>query len=403
MIPITRPLVGAAEAEAAASVVRSGWLSQGSEVTAFEASFANLTGATYACAVANCTAALHLALMAAAVGRGDEVVTVSHSFIATANVIRQIGAVPIFVDVDSESFNINPENISAAMTSRTKAILCVHQMGLPCDLGRILPLARAHRVPLIEDAACAIGSEIFLDGKWQSIGAPHGDVACFSFHPRKIVTTGEGGMLTTRHAEWDRLFRLWRQHGMSIPDSIRHSSERVAFEKYLVTGFNYRMTDIQAAIGRLQLERLPGIVDRRRELARGYQRILAEIPGLRPTAEPDWSRSNWQSYCVRLPPGVAQAGVMQSMLDRGIATRRGIMCAHLEPAYAEKLQRFPLPVSERAQNECILLPLFPQMTQTMQEQVIDALRNAIDISPIVHQSPQETWIARDQCDDMYPL
>jgi perosamine synthetase len=388
MIPITQPMLGAAEAEAAASVIRSGWLSQGSEVAAFEASFASLTGAPYACAVANCTVALHLALMAAEVGPGDEVITVSHSFIATANVIRQIGAVPVFVDIDAESFNIDPDAISAAITPRTKAILCVHQMGLPCDLGRILPLARSQGVPLIEDAACAIGSEILLDGKWRSIGAPHGDVACFSFHPRKLITTGEGGMLTTPHGKWDRLFRLLRQHGMSVPDVIRHSSKRVVFEEYPIAGFNYRMTDLQAAIGRRQLKRLPRIIERRREVAAGYRRMLAGVAGLRAPVEPDWSRSNWQSYCVRLPHGVAQASVMQWMLDQGIATRRGIMCAHLEPPYAGDPLHFPLPASERARNECILLPLYPQMTQAIQELVIDALRDAIG------QSRQETGTAR---------
>jgi dTDP-4-amino-4,6-dideoxygalactose transaminase len=371
-------MLGTAEAEAAAATIRSGWLSQGAEVAAFEASFAKLVGSPAACAVANCTVALHLALLVAGVRQGDEVVTVSHSFIATANVIRQVGAIPVFVDVDPNTFNIAPEEIESAITPRTKAILCVHQMGLPCDLGRILSVARANGLFVIEDAACAVGSSILLDGTWQNIGAPHGDVACFSFHPRKPVTTGEGGMLTTRHPEWDRLFRLARQHGMSIPDTVRHNAKQVSFEAYPISGFNYRMTDVQAAIGRVQLQRLPEMLQRRRTIAGQYRRMLADIPGLQAPLEPDWCRSNWQSYCVRLPPGADQLQVMQFMLDRGVATRRGIMCAHLEPAYAGDLLPHNLSESERARNECILLPLYPHMTDAIQEDVVGTLRQAIE-------------------------
>jgi perosamine synthetase len=380
MIPITRPLLGEEEAEAAAAAVRSGWISQGAGVAAFEAQFAAFVGAPYACAVSNCTTALHLALLAASVRPGDEVITVSHSFIATANTVRQTGALPVFVDIDPVTFNIDPARVAAAITPRTKAILCVHQIGMPCDLGRILPLARAHGLFVVEDAACAIGSQIHIGGKWDMIGAPHGDIACFSFHPRKLVTTGEGGMLTTRHAAWDRLFRLWRQHGMSVPDTVRHASQQVVFEDYPVSGFNYRMTDIQAAIGRIQLERLPGHIERRRALADGYRHLLADIPDMTLPTEPDWCRTNWQSFCVRMPRGADQVRVMQSMLDDGIATRRGIMCAHLEQAYADHALRFALPESERAHRQSILLPLYPQMTDEILAQVAAALRRALSFA-----------------------
>src|SRR5262249_10304176 len=195
--------------------ILSGWLTQGSETAAFEREFAAMVGAPYACAVVNCTAALHLALLAVGVRAGDEVITVSHSFIATTNAIRYCGAMPIFVDVEADSYNMAPARMAEAITARTRAILCVHQMGMPCDLSRIVPLARASGIPVIEDAACAIGSQVLVDGRWQQVGWPHGDVACFSFHPRKIITTGEGGMLTTNDPERDRMFRLWRQHGMT--------------------------------------------------------------------------------------------------------------------------------------------------------------------------------------------
>jgi perosamine synthetase len=377
MIPIIKPTLGQEEADAAAAAVLSGWVSQGKEVAAFEAAFAQQVGSAHACAVSNCTTALHLALLAASVGPGDEVITVSSSFIATANVIIQCGARPVFVDIRPDDYNIDPDRIAAALTQRTRALLCVHQMGMPCDLARILPLARSHGIPVIEDAACAIGSRIQMNGEWQAIGAPHGDVACFSFHPRKIVTTGEGGMLTTRHAEWDRLFRLWRQHGMSVPDTVRHSSARVVFEDYPVRGFNYRMTDIQAAIGRVQLGKLPGVIAARRRLAARYRAMLAEIPDVTPPAEPARAQPNWQSYCVRLPDGANQHGIMQSMLDAGIATRRGIMCAHMEDAYAGLLPTVPLPESERARDGCVLLPLYPQMSEDEQAQVVAALYTAL--------------------------
>jgi dTDP-4-amino-4,6-dideoxygalactose transaminase len=352
-------------------------VTQGPEVAAFEQAFRAYTGATEACAVANCTAALHMALLAAGVGPGDEVITVSHSYIATANAIRYCGARPVFVDIDPDTYNLDPGGLWEAITPQTKAILCVHQMGMPCDLTAILEIAREHSLPVIEDAACAIGSEIQVDDTWQRIGLPHGDIACFSFHPRKVITTGDGGMLTTADSQFAALFRLLRHHGMSIPDTVRHAAREVTTEVYPVLGYNYRMTDVQAAIGQAQLERLPALIGQRRRLAEGYAELLQAVPGVHPPFEPPWARSNWQSYCVRLPDGVEQREVMQVMLDRGVATRRGIMCAHREPSYEHLPCRFPLPQSERAQDRCIILPLHHEMTGDDQEQVVDALRAAV--------------------------
>jgi perosamine synthetase len=388
-LSLARPDLGEREVDAAARAIRSGWVTQGPEVAAFEREFAAAVGAPHACAVANATAALHLALCTVGVSRGDEVVTVSHSFIATANAVRYCGAVPVFVDIDPLTFNIDVAQIERAITSRTRAILCVHQLGMPCDLAAVVAIAARHGLPVVEDAACAAGSEILWNGNWERIGAPHGDIACFSFHPRKVITTGDGGMLTTRRAEWDRQFRLARQHGMSIPDVVRHAAPRVLFEQYLSLGYNYRMTDVQAAIGREQLARLDDLVAGRRALAARYHALLARIPGVGVPHEPEWARSNWQSYCVRLPDGVSQRDVMQAMLDAGVDTRRGVMCAHRQPAYraepwscgatvcacrADTCRR--LAESERAEDTCIMVPLHSALTDLDQVRVVVSLAAA---------------------------
>jgi dTDP-4-amino-4,6-dideoxygalactose transaminase len=381
-IPVAKPVLDEREVEAVRRVVLSGWVTQGPEVAAFESEFAALVGAPHACAVSNCTTALHLALRAVGVGAGDEVITVSHSFIATANAIRYCGAVPVFVDIEADGYNIDHQLIESAITPRTRAILCVHQLGMPCDLLPIMEIARRHSIPVIEDAACATGSEILWEGRWEKVGKPIGDIACFSFHPRKVVTTGDGGMLTTANSDYDRKFKLWRQHGMSVSDTVRHGSREVIYETYPELGYNYRMTDLQAAIGREQLRRLPEIVDRRRRLAAQYSDQLARIPGLGTPIERNWAHSNWQSYCVRLPASADQRSVMQALLDRGISTRRGVMNIHLEPAYADQAcsrRASSLDRSVAAQSNTIILPLFVQMGEADVTFVTDTLADVLAI------------------------
>jgi dTDP-4-amino-4,6-dideoxygalactose transaminase len=391
-VPITRLQLGDAEAEAAARVVRSGWVTQGPEVAAFEAEFARAVGAPHAVAVSNCTVALELALRVAGVGPGDDVATVSHSFIATANAVLAVGARPVFVDVEPDTLGMDPAALERAITPATRAILCVHQLGLPCDLEGILDVAARRGLPVIEDAACSLGSEIVVGGAWQRIGRPHGTLACFSFHPRKIVTTGDGGMITTAEAEVAARLRLLRQHAMSLTDTARHAAEQVVFEQFLEPAFNFRMTDIQAAVGRPQLQRLDAIVAERRRLAEVYATRLRSSTAIEVPTERRGSRTNWQSYPVRLRPEakMGQVEMMQRLVERGIASRRGLTNAHQEPAYrdAPREQRWtcgptPCPthphacarlrVSERLRDTTMLLPLFHGMTADEQEAVIAAV------------------------------
>ena len=275
---------------------------------------------------------------------------------------------------------MDPALVEASIGSRTKEILCVHQMGMPCDVHRLASIALLHGLPLIEDAACAIGSEVRkASGDFELVGRPHGDIACFSFHPRKLITTGDGGMLTTRNAEHDRRFRIERQHGMDVPDLTRHTSSRIIDDTHVSLGYNYRMTDVQAAVGRVQLTRLTEIVSRRRALASRYVEMLSKLPVVTPQV-PEWARSNWQTFWIELPEGADRRRIMQLLLDDGIATRRGVHCAHREPAYSHepwKVGDGGLARSEQLQDRSLVLPLYHQMTEADQDRVAAALAKAV--------------------------
>jgi dTDP-4-amino-4,6-dideoxygalactose transaminase len=370
-IPVARPFFGEEEERALVAVLRSGWVSQGPRVAEFEQKFAEYVGAPHAVAVSSCTTALHLALLTAGVNPGDEVLCPSLSFIATANAIVYAGARPIFVDIDEATYNMAPSAIESAITPRTQAILVVHQIGLPCPLNEITAIATRHGLVVIEDAACAIGAEY----AGTRIGWPHTLMACFSFHPRKILTTGEGGMITTNDEDLAARLRRLRQHAMTVSDLARHRATTVVSESYDEVGYNYRMTDLQASVGLVQLQRLDGMLARRRELALRYSSRLSAIPWLAMPREPAGCRSNFQSYMVRLQNDapISRDALLQKLLELGVSSRRGIMAVHREEPYRSAAWDAVLPVTDLVTDTSLILPLFHDMREEDQDYIIDSL------------------------------
>ncbi|MDX6391124.1 MAG: hypothetical protein QOJ73_2187 [Streptosporangiaceae bacterium] len=372
MIPVMRPWLGEEEAAAVADVVRSGWVAQGPRVAEFERAFAAHVGAEHAVATSSCTTALHLILYLLGIGAGDEVVVPSFSFIATANVVRYCGATPVFADVAPESGNLTLESVAAALSPRSRAVLAVHQGGQPADIAALRTVCGD--LPVVEDAACAAGSTVR--------GRPVGEgalIAAWSFHPRKLLTTGEGGMITTDDPEWAARLRRLREHGMTVSAADRHAAGGVVLEGYAETAFNYRMTDMQAAMGLVQLGRLPGIVARRREIADRYYALLEKLP-VRPVRDPAHGTSNHQSFWVELPDGAPPVvDVLAHLAAAGVSARRGIMAAHLEPAY-DGHPHGPLPVTDHLTTRTLILPVHHELTAAEQQTVVDALAQALSLA-----------------------
>lgn len=368
MIAIAKPYLTNEEAQAAYDTILTGWITQGPKVEEFEKKFAAYTGAKYAIAVSNCTTALHLAMIIAGINAGDEVLCPSLSYIATANAIKYVGAKPIFVEVQPDTYNMDPVDAEKKITSKTKAILVVHQIGMPADIDAFQDLCIKYNIKLIEDAACAAGSSY----KGKRIGS-HSSLACFSFHPRKVITTGEGGMITTDRDDYYERFKLLRQHGMSINDRVRHEAKKIVFEDHIEVGYNYRMTDIQAAVGIKQLEKLDWIVGERRKIAAAYHEAFKDLPFIQLPLEKEGYLSNYQSYSIYLKNGcpIDRNTLMQELLNCGISSRRGIMTSHRETAYKNESTDLTLPVSEDLQDNSIILPLYIPMKENEIRFIID--------------------------------
>ena len=374
MIPIAKPYLTSEEAQSAYDTILTGWVTQGPGVEEFEDKFCEYTGAKYAAAISNCTTALHIAMIIAGIGKDDEVICPSMSYIATANCIKYVGAKPVFADIDPDNYNIDIKHVKKLITDKTKAVLIVHQIGMPADIDEFKKLCDEHNLKLIEDAACAAGSSY----KGKKIGS-HSDIVCFSFHPRKVITTGEGGMITTSNPDYIKRIKLLRQHGMSVNDRVRHESGKLLFEDHLELGYNYRMTDIQAAIGIRQLEKLDWIINERRKIALRYIQELKDIEYIKLPVEKEGYFSNYQSFSIYLKEDcqVGRDELMQKLLDAGISTRRGVTTSHRETAYKSEYKDLHLPVSEEAANKSIMIPLYIPMRDEDIEHVISKIREFI--------------------------
>jgi len=371
-LPVTKPCLGQEEIQAVAERLLSGWVVQGPKVAEFERLWAEFVGARFARATSSCTTALHLALLSLGVDPGDEVIVPAFTWVATANAVEYCSAKPVFVDIDPRTFNIDPAQIESKITPRTKVILPVHEFGLSADMDAIMAVARKHNLHIVEDAACACGTRYH----GQHVGT-FGDVGCFSFHPRKAITTGEGGMLTTDDKDKARLFEVLRSHGSETSDLARHEEKSFALPEFNKLGFNYRMTDIQGAIGVEQMKKLDWILEQRRARVHRYTQQLSGLPGLVLPIEPERYTHVYQSYVTLVEGGHAERDrVALALQDKGIATRQGTHALHALGYYREKYDFKPedCPNAWAADQQSMALPLYATMTDEEQDYVISSMR-----------------------------
>jgi dTDP-4-amino-4,6-dideoxygalactose transaminase len=373
-IPLARPFVDEAEVEAAAAVIRSGWVAQGARVMAFEQMVADYVGARCAVATNSATSALHLALYLQGVGAGDEVICPSFTCFATANAIRHVGAFPTFVEIDPRTFNLDPAAVAQAVSSKTRAIMVVHQIGLAADVDPVRAIAQRHGLVIVEDGATALGGG-YKGRRVGALGAP----TAFSFHPRKIITTGEGGMLTTDDEALAERARIVRSHGASVSDLERHKARGTIYAAYPEVGYNYRMTDIQGAMGVEQMKKLAQILARKQEIGRWYDAHLAEVDEVETPYVPEWAVHSYQSYLIHFKPEyrIDRDALLRQMAERGISCRHGIAPMHWEPYYRQLMGELRLPITEKVSLSTMFLPIYPQMTEDELHYIVGNLKELL--------------------------
>jgi len=373
-VPLLRPWLGDEEIEAVAEVIRSGWISQGPKVIEFENAMAAFVGTKYAVATNAATSSLHLSLRLSGVGPGDKVICPSFTCMATANAIHHTGAEPVFVDIDPRTFNLDPAAAEAAVTPKVKAIMVVHQIGLPADMDDLRAIANMHGLRIVEDAATSLGAT-YRGRRLGALGSP----TAFSFHPRKMITTGEGGMITTDDEKLAEQARPLRSAGASSSDLMRHQAKGTLVQQYFDYGYNYRMTDLQAAIGLVQMQKLPRMIEQRRAQAQVYDAAFASMEEIEPPYVPEYVTHAYTSYLIRLRKSapLTRDELLKEMAERGISCRVGIQPLHLEPFYRERFKDLRLPHTEEAARTTMFLSIFPGMTEDEQQRVITTLRRTL--------------------------
>ena len=377
-LPFARPLIEKEDIEEVVDTLNSDWLTTGPKTHLFEEEFAKYIGCKYAVAVNSCTAALHISLAALGIGKGDEVITTPYTFVSTVNVILQQGAMPVFVDIKPDTFNINPDSIREKINDKTKAIIPVHFAGQPCEMGKIMKIAKDNNLLVIEDAAHAISAE--YEGK--KIGTI-GDATCFSFYPTKNMTTGEGGMVTTDDEELANKCKIWGLHGISKDAWKRYSAEGSWYYEVVCPGYKYNMTDIQASLGLHQLKKLNRFQRKREKIVKAYNEAFKDMEEITIPFVKDNIKHAWHLYVIKIVSEKLEINrnqFIEALRAENIGTSVHFIPVHLHPYYRDTygFKRGDFPNAEYAFERVISLPLFPKMSDKDVKDVIDAVRKIIE-------------------------